>query len=82
MNNQISGWKLWAAVIGLLVGAFTLASYGYNVAAFAATTRERVLILERLRLEDIKSIREDLKYIRSRVDDLNDEIRQGRAGGE
>lgn len=69
-------WEFWSLVVGLLTSVFVLASYGYNVSAFAASLASRVGFLEERRVED----KEDLKYIRDRVDQIYNRLPQDGTG--
>lgn len=63
-------WQFYSLVVGLLVSVFTLGSYGYNISAFAAGLASKVGFLEKRQDEDRQDIKENLNYIRSRLDQI------------
>ncbi len=63
-------WQVYSAFIALLIGFLTLGGYGYNISAFASGLATRVGFLEKQREEDKQEIKENLNYIRARVDEI------------
>ncbi len=71
-------WQFWSIVVGLVAGLLTLGGYGYNISSFASGLASRVGFLEAQRKEDkqdikdnLVEIKEDLKYIRQRMDEMS-----------
>ena len=63
--------QFWSVVLGLVLALLTLGGYAYNISAYAATLGEKVQTLQRQRDEDKQDIKENLNYIRGRVDEIN-----------
>jgi peptidoglycan hydrolase CwlO-like protein len=68
--------QFWSTVLGLTVALFILGGYAYNISAYASSLGEKVQTLQRQREEDKSDIKEDLKYIRGRVDEINKELQE------
>lgn len=69
-------WQFYSLVLGLLISVFTLGSYGYNISAFASGIATRVGFLEKQRDEDKADIKENLNYIRTRVDEIAKQLQE------
>jgi cell division protein FtsL len=67
--------QFWSAVLGLLISILVLCGYAYNVSSYAATLGEKVWNLQRQREEDKHDIKENLNYIRDRVDEIAREMK-------
>lgn len=59
----------------MLISLLVLAGYAYNISAYAAILGSDIKTLQKLRDEDRSDMKEDLKYIRGRVDEISKEIK-------
>lgn len=72
----MKSWQFWSLVVGMIASLFTLGAYGYNISSFAATVASRVGFLEKQREEDKQDIKENLNYIRQRVDEIAKQLQE------
>lgn len=66
----------WSAVVGFVIALLVLAGYAYNISAYAATLEEKQNGQQR----QLNEYKEDSKYIRARVDEIYNILRQQNCG--
>lgn len=71
-------WQLYSFVACFVISILTLGGYGYNISAFVSGLSSRVFTLEKQRDEDRQVVKENLNYIRDRVDQINSLLLQGK----
>ena len=66
----------WSLVLGFVIALLTLGGYAYNISAYAATLEEK----QKGQQRQLDEFKEDQKYIRNRVDEIYNILRQQACG--
>jgi type VI protein secretion system component VasK len=66
----------WTVVIGFVISLMVLGGYAYNISAYAATLEEK----QKGQQRQFDELKDDQKYIRQRVDEIYNILRQNNCG--